>query len=168
MCLWAGAGCGTAGPRFGGPPPVRQSRSAPSFLTWQQITKSLAASVGCEDAPPRSTRLRWEKLGQFSKLSLHAVGFRGKGRSEASSLTPGHGALLFPWLPGPHFRAEKLLCATWPQLCHSSAKRHQTGVCLVVSVLWAHEAEQDGGGGKAGVSHGGPVHRQFCAGSNLG
>lgn len=37
---------------------------------------------------------------------------------------------------------------------------------LVVSVLQAREAEREGGGGEAGASQGGPVHRQFCASSN--
>lgn len=36
------------------------------------MADNLAASVGCEDAPLRGTRLHWEKLGEFSKLILYA------------------------------------------------------------------------------------------------
>lgn len=94
---------------------------------------------------------------------------RGKGSTEQSRLSPGHRAFLFGWLPGPPFQGrEMLLCAAQPQLCSSSAKSHWTGVCLVVSVVWTGEAEWEGGAGEAGVSHGGPVHRQFCASSNWG
>lgn len=77
MCLWAGAGCGTTGPCFERAPSSPAVTLCP-FLS-DMMADNLAASVGCEDAPPWGTRLHWEKLGEFSKLILHAVGFSGEG-----------------------------------------------------------------------------------------
>lgn len=89
-----------------------------------------------------------------------------KGSTEESSLTPGHRAFAVWVAARPLFQGRDAALCNPASALQFQCKKPLDCVCLVVRVLQAREAEREGGGGEAGVSQGGPVHRQFCASSN--